>query len=147
MNTLFIGFGSYHGDDQAGWLVIDELSARIDNENAKFFKSKGNGLDWLNEVTPDVRVIFIDGIKSDHSVGQIIEYNSDELDIVKDQGTSSHMFPIDESIKIATGLGLLNSDYKFYGIVLTQVEPFQEVSLPIKKACENLVDDLHRLYS
>ncbi len=122
-----IGIGSYQHEDQLGWLVIDELQKKCgNNRNLILFKSKGNGLDWI-DVTADVdEVFFIDAVKSGRESGFIHAFNIDSDTDVKNcaLGESSHSVNIVDSILIANNIGLLKLPVKFIGV---EIRPRENV--------------------
>ena len=120
--TAVIGLGSFHGDDQLGWLVIDALSAKTEQQNNfVLFKSKGNGLDWIDSVANCEPVFFVDAVKSDQKNGLIHVFDIDEeFDRVNAfMPQSNHSISIIDSVMIAARIGKLSLPVKFVGVEIS----------------------------
>ena len=117
--TLIVGFGSPFGNDQFGWLVIDEIEKRFPNSvSIVLYKSKGNGVDWLSEIKDADKLIIVDAVKSDKPVGYLHEFIFDE-DINLEKSslfTSSHSVSIVDSVELARTLGMFTQPIRFLGV-------------------------------
>jgi len=120
MNRVaIIGIGSYQYEDQLGWLVIDELNKkRSTARDIVLFKSKGNGLDWIDVVTDAEQVYFIDAVVSDQKYGFMHIFSIDSGFDQKESalGKSSHSVSFIDSVMIAHNIGLLALPVYFIGI-------------------------------
>ncbi len=138
--TAVIGIGSYQGEDQLGWLVIDELEKKYSNNpSLTLFKSKGNGLDWSDAVSGACEVFFIDAVISDEEFGFIhfFEINS-EFDREKNiLGQSSHSVNLVDSIMVAHNIGLLKLPVSFIGAEIGFSE--QKISIDFEVIVKKLL--------
>ena len=145
MTTLVVGFGSPHGDDQVGWLVIDELEK---NSNGigflDVFKSKGNGIDWFNEVREHQHIIFVDAVSSGEPVGTIHSFVIGDDEDSRKIKTSSHAIGLIDSISLAKTLNYLNTTVEFFGIEITRDAPLDAVSKVVMQAIPELVKQIKK---
>jgi len=137
--VVVIGFGSLHGDDQAGWLVIDALK-KIDAVASRIilFKSKADGVDWYPVVDNANLVIFVDAVTSGSVAGTIHRVSSESQ-----QGdgfsTSTHSINIMQSIEMAKTLDYLSGKIEFYGLEIASTD---SLSAEMGNAIDLLVDEL-----
>ncbi|MDH3327572.1 MAG: hydrogenase maturation protease [Gammaproteobacteria bacterium] len=139
---VVVGFGSFNGDDQAGWLVIDKLSQQCVNDSTIFFKSKADGVDWFPVAEGATEVVFVDAVKSGALPGTVHVIKSQE-ECANKFSTSSHTINIFDSIALAETLGYLKASYLFFGLEIKDSNQANErVSEEVGSSIRNLVDKL-----
>ena len=115
LKTLVVGLGSPYGNDQLGWILVDELEKKS-IPSLTIFKSKGDGSDWFHEISDYEQVVFVDALLSDDPAGSVIEITSDDLlDGSTKLSGSTHSISLSDSIVLAKTLGLLNVPTRILG--------------------------------
>ena len=121
-NTLIVGFGSPFGDDQFGWLVIEQLQTALKNQaGIHIICCDHSGIDWIHQYQPVKQLIFVDAVKSDVQPGTLhqLTIRPTELDSLPTT-YSSHGIGLREGIALATALVELPAKIMFYGVELEQ---------------------------
>ncbi len=127
--TLIVGLGSPYGDDQLGWLIIDELTKlQTTPSGLTLFKSKNNGSDWFHEINNHQQVIFIDAVLSKEPIGTIIEITVDNLNKLASNRSSTHSVSLGDSISLAMSLDFLKVPVRIIGISIEQDNHFAKIS-------------------
>lgn len=145
MKTAIIGYGSVHGDDQAGWKVVEQLS-RIKSLDSKIhcIQSDGNGLDWMQQLQGISNVIFIDAVKSGAQPGNLRQIPYEELAATsKNQNSAqSHRYPLFQSIELAINLKFLSVPFIIYGIEIENTVPLSKMTDSVTIGVKLLVDKI-----
>ncbi|MDH5729572.1 MAG: hydrogenase maturation protease [Gammaproteobacteria bacterium] len=110
MKTLIVALGSPYGDDAIAWLCLDFLRQQSGlGLDYVLFKSKGNGLDWMQALASVDQLIFMDAVIGDKELGKIHLLRESALPTQASMfQSSSHQIPLDQSINIARNLGYLS---------------------------------------
>ncbi len=150
MNTpekiLIVGVGSAHGDDQAGWLVADELTRRIPDRSFVSVRKAGVPLDFLDWLE-NVKVLhLIDAIQASgcgENVrrfrwlnGQIIFHSSSAPEssmLNPPAARSSHGFTVPDVLRLAEKTGMLPETIVVWAIPGSNFQPGARMSEP----CQN----------
>ncbi len=120
--TLIVGFGSPFGDDQFGWLVIEQLQKALkDRNDVRTICCDHSGTDWLHQYQPVEHLIFVDAVKSNAKPGtrHHRHIKPAELDTLPTTH-SSHGIGLREGIALAMALVELPTEIIFYGVELEQ---------------------------
>ena len=150
MNTrdkiLIVGVGSAHGDDQAGWLVADELTRRIPDHSFISVRKASvplDFLDWLENVKVlhlidayDVagclenlrRFLWLNGQMICHSSNA-----ADDARLNQTVGRSSHGFSVPDVLRLAEKTGMLPETIVVWAIPGSNFQPGARMSEP----CQN----------
>lgn len=142
-----LGIGSPFGDDQAGWLVIDELQKRIasgklPNEAISLSKCDRPNPGILSEIQTADYVYLIDAvITGDVPIGVIKEFNQEQIINTK-KLISTHGISIAETLAIGKALGNLPENIGCYGIEIEPSNTIAEVSPEVLQAIQHLTDKL-----
>ena len=152
MNTrdkiLIVGVGSAHGDDQAGWLVADELTRQIPDGSFVSVRKASvplDLLDWLG----NIKVLhLIDAIQDSgcgENVrrfrwlnGQLICHSSSAPEssmLNPPAGRSSHGFSVTDVLRLAEKTGLLPETIVVWAIPGSNYQPGAGISDP----CQNSI--------
>lgn len=144
MKQLLIGIGSPYGDDQLGWMIIDELSQQTQLcEHLTLYKSKGSGTDWYTLLPGHERLVFFDALISLKPPGSIINIKSNELDQAFAQRRhSTHGISLSESISLADTLGLLTIPVQVFGVSVGTCPSNNQLSDILLCCIPSIVDDL-----
>jgi hydrogenase maturation protease len=129
VKTAIIGIGSPFGDDQAGWLAIDNLQeepwvkAQVAAGILTLQKRDRPGMSLLEHLHSYDHVILIDAvISARHAPGMLFKLQSEEL-VLLEFPTSSHGFGIAEVLALGETLGLLPKQLDIWGVAV----PFHNV--------------------
>ena len=168
MNTpekiLIVGVGSAHGDDQAGWLVADELARRIPDRSFISVRKAGvplDLLDWLENVNVlhlvdayDVAGCLENLRKFRWLNGQMIchSHNAPENLLLNQQtARSSHGFSVPDVLRLAEKTGLLPERIVIWAIPGINFQPSSRMSEQclnnIGKAATEIVAELSVAYA
>jgi len=123
-STLIVGFGSAYGDDQFGWLVIEQLNMALQGrEGIRTICCDHSGVDWIHQYQPVDRLIFVDAVKSDSPPGtpHQLTIKTDELDSLPTT-YSSHGIGLREGLALAAEVIELPETIEFYGVTLEQCD-------------------------
>lgn len=144
--TLIVGIGSAHGDDQAGWLVVDEIARQFPDRSLITVRRASVPLDlidWLD----DVRILhLVDAVEvSDDGRGVYrlrwqagtlvcLSDNSD-TDAVSFQQPcrSSHGFSVTDVLRLAEKTDLLPETIVVWAIPGSDFQP----GSPLTELCRN----------
>ena len=132
--VAFIGIGSYQYEDQLGWLVIDELNKKRSRfGDIVLFKSKGNGLDWIDVVIGAEQVYFIDAVVSNEEFGfmHIFSIDSDFDKKKSVLGKTSHSISFIDSVMIAHNIGVLKLPVYFVGVEIGGANKNNEIPIEL----------------
>jgi hydrogenase maturation protease len=160
--TLFVGVGSPHGDDRAGWLVADALSEMTETcgftrpirlldpggtavERKPSLAVRKTGvpaelLDWLDGVA---RLIVCDAFCGAGPAGAIHRWLWPDPRIAQCHSAGSHDFGLPAVLELAATLGRLPAAVVVWGIEAGRVRPGAEVSPEIQRALPDLVARIH----
>ncbi len=135
--TLIVGLGSPNGNDQLGWLIIDELKQKTTQPNLTFFKSKSNGSDWFHEINDHQQIIFIDAVLSEEPIGSLIEVSVGDLDQLSSNSSSSHNISLADSLSLARSLDYLDAVVRIIGISIEQDNHVKKIKNELKHIALN----------
>jgi hydrogenase maturation protease len=160
--TLFVGVGSPHGDDRAGWLVADALhemtvtdvftrrsdllntgaTAVVQSPPLAIRKAciPADLLDWLDGVA---RLIVCDAVCGAGPTGTLHRWFWPDPRIGQMHSAGSHDFGLPAVLELAGTLGRLPAVVVAWGIEAGQVLPDAEVSPEIQRALPDLVARIH----
>jgi len=129
-NTLIVGFGAPFGDDQFGWLVIEQLQKALDRQKSvKTICCDRSGIDWIHQYQPAEQLIFIDAVKSDAAPGTLHHKTLTPTAFDTLPAThSSHGISLREGIALATEVVKLPAEIEFYGVELAHCDANKTVS-------------------
>lgn len=141
--TLIVGVGSAHGDDQAGWLVADELARRIaDREFISVRKASVplDFLDWLENVNVLHLIDAFQDSGGEKDVrrfrwlkGQLICHSSnarEDSGLNPPAARSSHGFSVPDVLRLAEQTGMLPEMTVVWAIPGSNFQPGGRMSEP-----------------
>lgn len=147
MSILVLGIGSPFADDQAGWLVADQLKLAI-NLQSKIERGELliesedrpglNLLDWLQHGYQ--KIYLVDMVKTNLAkTGNLYELQAKEI-IGFSGMLSSHNLGVSPSLALAEVLGYNISNVMFLGIEGERYQVGEEISLAMVSAVSAVVD-------
>jgi hydrogenase maturation protease len=131
-----IGIGSPLGDDQAGWLVIDALSAQLPPE-VQLAKLDRPGTTLITLFENVDEIILIDAMQAGGMAGNIRHFSADEWADHR-TGLSSHGFGVFEALTLARELKCLPERLDLYGIEVESTFPHEQVGNKVAAASQRL---------
>jgi hydrogenase maturation protease len=105
-DTLIVGLGSAHGDDQFGWRVAEQLASAPAMENLIVRKARSPAelLDWLAGIE---RLIVCDACQSLGSPGRVHRWFWPEAELSTVGSSGSHDLSLPSALALAHELGQL----------------------------------------
>jgi len=151
MQVLVLGIGSPFADDQAGWLVADQLSSvgslqpYIANDSLKILAENRPGLNLIDYLQQEyTHVILVDMVKTNLlETGNIYHLHADEI-IGFSGMLSSHNLGVSPSLALAQVLGINISNVTFWGIEGVRYLPDQKMSENMINAITNIIPTLEQ---
>lgn len=142
--TLFVGIGSPQGDDQAGWLVADRLTAFAGPDLAiRRAKSPADLLDWLHDIE---RLIVCDACCGLSPIGVMRRWTWPLTDVTGVAWSGTHDFSLPAVLALAEQLDRLPKCVVIWGIEGAINNPASELSAEVSEAlptlCCRIIDEL-----
>lgn len=133
--TLVIGVGSSHGDDRAGWLVVERLLQQEPAAAARSVNSPAAILDSLDGINELHVIDAVDG----QSPGRWHCWNWPAGQLLQLRSTSSHAFDLPSTLGVAQTLNRLPARVFVHGIEGTNFSPAADMTTAVRQACEHFV--------
>lgn len=144
MKTVrILGIGSPAGDDQAGWLVVDELRARglADGAGVSIDKLDRPGAGLVALLDKVEYAILVDAMRRGDTPGTIHVFSPFDGG-VPEADLSSHGFGVLAALALAQALGSLPSRVEIIGIEVASTEPGAAVAPAVRAAARDVA---HRI--
>jgi hydrogenase maturation protease len=140
---LIIGIGSPHGDDQAGWLVVDELSSH----GAVNARKVANGVELLSALEGAADAVIVDASAPCGVPGRVRWFAWPIGDLAAVQPISTHGLGLVEALRLADALRLAPRRLTIVTVEASTVGPELPVSQSVRTAVASLANDLATLDS
>lgn len=138
--VLVAGLGSSHGDDRAGWLVVErlrELGAGPDQ--ARQAAHPADLLDWCNAAT---RLIVCDACQGPAPAGALRRWCW-PADSLAEFGTlSTHGMPLADALALGRSLGRWPASVEIWGVVGERFEPGSPAAEAVSASARQLAEQL-----
>jgi hydrogenase maturation protease len=135
-DIVVAGFGSPHGDDQAGWQVIALLGLRSDLP-ARLVKVR-EGTQLIDELDGCRRLIIIDACRGGPQRGAITRLEWPDPRVCQYHNHSTHGVGLCNALELAERLGRMPPDVEIYGIEIGSYRPLDEISAEVARAASDL---------
>ncbi len=137
-DLLIFGVGSPHGEDSAGWRVVQLLKDRGDMTALEV----GDVSDLLNHLPRRRRAVIVDACRSDppSRPGTITRLVWPDERIASRHGGSSHGLDVGYALRIAEQLGSLPVEIVLYGIEIAASLPGDEIQTQVDAAIHEVAD-------
>jgi hydrogenase maturation protease len=148
---LFVGIGSAHGDDQAGWIVADRIRTHFASEKRVLVRQAvipADVLDWLNGVD---HLHLCDACQTGSPPGTLHrwEWNlASRVELTDANGhhvlrsSGSHDWGVAHTLKLAERLAIAPLRVTLWGIEGRHFEPQHSLSAEIQRALPSIVGEL-----
>lgn len=134
--AVVAGFGSPHGDDQAGWRLAALLQSRPDLPARVIAVHEAT---QLLDALPDCRrLIIVDACMSGDRGGTITRLRWPDARIAERHHHSSHSVGICGALQLASRLGRLPDQVDVFGIEVENCSPGQDISPAVERAIFSL---------
>ena len=143
---LIIGVGSHHGDDQAGWLVIDSLSDNCrDAVELRKVAVPHQLLDWSST---DRLVHVIDAVLGTPGTWNRLTIEPSKITeqcvAPKVMSSSSHQFGLVDTIRLGATMGRLPANLCLWTIGMEQAQPCNKPSHPVQTAVKAVAEQIRQ---
>ncbi len=137
---LVVGLGSHHGDDQAGWLVLDRLRER--NFPAARLTRILHPVDLLDVSDPQQSLILCDACRGSGAPGDVshCRWPSDHFIITRHSG--SHDLSLREVLELGQQLGRLPQIVEIWTIEGAVWSPGSPPSADVERAAIEVAEQL-----
>jgi hydrogenase maturation protease len=133
VNTLFVGIGSPHGDDQIGWHMADELAARLKGSQTALLAeltirkaaSPADILDWLEGIE---RLVLCDACRSGGPPGSAYRWTWPDQAIEQADSSGSHDLDLASVLTLAQRLHSLPPIVVVWGIEAEKLDSPDDLS-------------------
>jgi hydrogenase maturation protease len=137
-NVTVAGFGSPHGDDQAGWQVVASLQRRTDL-TARLVKIT-EGTQLIDELVGCRRLIVVDACRGGPQIGAITRFEWPDPRIRQYHNHSTHGVGLCNALQLAERLGRMPPNVEIFGIEIGSYRPLDEISADVVQSVAELVE-------
>jgi len=132
------GFGSPHGDDQAGWQAIAILERRP-GLPGRFVKIT-EGTQLIDELLGCRRLIVVDASRGGPLIGAITRFAWPDPGIIRYHNHSSHSVGLCNALELAERLGRLPPNVEVFGIEIRSYRPLDEISAEVAQSVAEVAE-------
>lgn len=145
---LFVGLGSAHGDDQAGWIAADELERQLAGRSrAVAIRALSSPLDLIGELDHIEHLIVCDACDVPLAIGQRQRWTWPTDDLLRTRSSNSHQLGLTEVLSLAATLQRLPQVVEIWGIGGGEFRPGSEPSPLVRAACQQLATQLSKEFA
>jgi len=137
-DIVVAGFGSPHGDDQAGWQVVASLARQA--HQAARFASIREGTQLLGELECCRKLILVDACRSGGQVGTITRFYWPDERVRQHHNHSTHGVGLCRALELAERLGRLPREVEVFGVEISSLNPLADLSCEVKWAVDELTE-------
>jgi len=134
------GFGSPHGDDQAGWRVVEMLERWSVLPARPVSITESTQL--LDAMEGCRRLILVDGCRAGRPIGTITRLEWPDPRVRQFHNHSTHGVGLCNALQLAERLGRLPASVEIFGIEIGGHQPFEEMSPSVVQAVAELADTI-----
>jgi len=135
---LIVGVGSPHGDDAAGWLVLDHLRGKVDSSVR--LVSLREPVDMTFHLDGCRRLWILDGCRSGSPAGSVFRLVWPDQRVQFTTSPSSHGVNIDAALRLSEALGRLPTRVVIYTVELADSQPGASISAEVAAALSTIED-------
>lgn len=137
---LFVGIGSPHGDDAAGWAAADALAVQA--PAGLEIQKVRHPLDLLDLLEGPVELRLCDACQGLGAPGQWRRWEWPRCNAVFERSRGSHDFSLPAALALAERLGKLFARPIIWGIELERCESGAPLTEPVARAVREVADDV-----
>ena len=135
-DIVVAGFGSPHGDDQAGWQVVALLGRRHDLPAHLVKITEGTRL--IDELDGCRRLIVVDACRGGRQIGSITRLEWPDPRVPQYHNHSTHGIGLCNALELAERLGRMPPNVEVFGIEIGSYRPLDEISAEVAQAVREL---------
>lgn len=139
LKTLVVGLGSPHGDDQAGWMVVDLLSSNLE-ESETILRKANSPAQLLNWLGGSERLVICDACTGLGAIGDIKRWEWPAAEILQASWSGTHDLSLPDVLRVAEGLDQLPPNVVVRAIEIREHNPFAMISRELKLALPTLTN-------
>lgn len=144
MSTLVVGVGSPHGDDRAGWKLVELLAPHLPTDVRAI--TLVEPLRLLDELAGVERLILVDACRSGMPAGSIVRLTWPDPTFATRHSHSTHGFSVAAVLALADQLGRLPPVVVAHGIEASTDGALEEISPAVARAllevCQQISGEL-----
>lgn len=134
--TVVAGFGSPHGDDQAGWRLAAMLE-RLPDLPARVI-AVHEATQLLDAIPGCRRLMIVDACQSGGAIGSVTRLRWPDARIAERHHHSSHSVGICGALQLASRLGRMPELVEVFGIEVKDCSPGQDMHPAVQEAVVHL---------
>ncbi len=136
-----MGLGSFHGDDRAGWEVVERIAHRGDFPNctSKLLRSPGEVLDVLEETE---NLIICDACAPNGAPGTVHCWHWPADQLLCRRASGSHNLSLVAALRLAGELGRLPPSVTVWGIEGAAFTPGSAISPEVQDGVAKAVEQI-----
>lgn len=142
--TLVVGVGSPHGDDQAGWMVVERLGLDPGDQSDVAVRKAATPADLLNWIDEVKQLIICDAVGGAGPSGSISRWTWPTDRLVRD-GSGTHDFCLPDVLRLADRIGKLPEQVTIYGIEIANRQPLASISPEVLRSIGTVASEIHQL--
>lgn len=136
--SVVVGLGSPHGDDRAGWDIIDRLAARSEIAVAK----ARDGVDLLQMFAEREHVLVIDAAVPRGNPGRLNRFRWPDSDLNGVTASSTHALGLVDALRLAEAIGRAPRRLTIITIEAKEFSPCSSLSEEVDESADRLVEAL-----
>jgi hydrogenase maturation protease len=137
-DVVVAGFGSPHGDDQAGWQVVGLLERRLDLP-ARLVKIT-EGTQLLNVLAGCRKLIVVDACRGGSQIGAITRFEWPDPRIRQYHNHSTHGVGLCNALQLAERLNRMPPGAEILGIEIGSYRPLDEISAEVMQSVAEVAE-------
>ncbi|MEX0613443.1 MAG: hydrogenase maturation protease [Pirellulales bacterium] len=137
-DVIVAGFGSPHGDDQAGWQVVALLGRRPDLPARLVTITEGTQL--VDEIERCDGLIIVDACRGGAQIGTVTRLEWPDPRVRQYHNHSTHGIGLCNALELAERLGRMPPNVDVFGIEIGSCRPLDEISAEVVQAVAELVE-------
>lgn len=142
MSRLFVGLGSFHGDDQIGWSIA-ELLQEAEVVQVRSAIAPADLLHWLDGLE---ELILCDACSGQSDVGAVHrlvwQQGKGFSEVMQLRSSNSHQLSVPEVLHLAESLGKLPSKVKLYAVEARDFGAGQPPSAELQNVLPTILQQL-----
>ncbi|MFH5804320.1 hydrogenase maturation protease [Alienimonas sp. DA493] len=139
--TLAIGLGSAHGDDRAGWLLVERLAERVPGLAVQQARHPLNLLDWLDGVE---RLILCDAAEPAGRPGRVRRFVWPAPELAERRTRDTHGVSLPAVLALAAEMQTLPAQVEIWTVEASRCEPTADPSPPVVAAVAAAAERIRR---
>ena len=143
MKVAVLGIGSPHGDDQIGWVLVDELQKLSPHPDMYWEKVSAPVSSLVNQLSAYDYILAIDAAEIARAPGEsvLIQNAAGALE-QQESLVSSHSMGLLESWQLARALNMKLPTISLFLVQMEQSEPMKPISASLETKIPDMLEEL-----